>query len=257
MSTRAALLVCVLSVTAASRAVAQVNVEPLRKKVRSEGYSGAVEASVTGRFGNVEGAIASGVGQVGFASKRHLAFLHGRGDYTRLAGRTLVARSFLHVRYNLTLLEQRLHGELFAQTQSDAFLLLRHRELYGVGPRLTILDSDTLDLFAGCAAMFEHERVAVPPGAPDPAVTNLWRGSLYVALNMASDERVSFAVTGFYQPAFARPSDYRVLVEALFNVAVAKHFSVRLYGTVRYDSAPVTTVLRTDGEVRNALAWTF
>lgn len=241
----------------ASSASAQINVEPFRKKLREEGFSGGVEASVTGRFGNNQGVIASGVGQIGWASARHLGFLHARGDYTHLNGRTQIARSFAHARYNLTFVENRLWGELFAQTQSDAFLSLRHRELYGVGPRTSVLSEGALRVFAGLALMFEHERVDVPRGAADPAVTNVWRASSYVAMTLTSDPRVTLSLTAFLQPRVDRLRDRRVLVEALLQIDVGKGFNVRIYAMARHDTEPVTGIKRADGELRNAIAWTF
>lgn len=240
----------------APQASGQVNVEPLRKKVREEGFSGSVEASATGRLGNVEGLVAGGMGQLGFADKTHLAFVHARGDYNRLNDRTQIARSFVHARYNLTL-APRLFGEAFAQLQTDAFLLLRHRELYGLGPRVGVVEEKWLSVFAGVAGMLEYERVNVPEGAPDASETTFVRASGYLAATITTDDRVTFSIMAYYQPRVIHPSDYRTTLETSLEVAIRKSFSVRIYGSIRHDSAPVSSVLKTDLEIRNALAWTF
>jgi hypothetical protein len=239
-----------------STASAQVNVEPLRKKVRDDGVSGSFEANATGRLGNVEGLVAGGMGQVGFADGRHLAFVHARGDYSRLNDRTQIARTFAHARHNLTL-SPWLFGEAFAQVQTDRFLLLRQRELYGLGPRLRVHEARELQVFCGLAAMLEYERVNVPAGAPDPRETTVVRGSTYLAVTLAEGKEISFSAMGFFQPSLADPRDFRATLETSFEVAVRRFLSVRIYGSVRHDSAPVSTVQRTDIELRNALALTF
>lgn len=251
-------LVVVVAVSAAaSSARAQVNVEPLRKKIREEGYSGAIEASATGRLGNIEGMIASSVGQVGWGSDQHLFYLHGRGDYTDLNKRVLVARYFLHARYNYTLKDDLIWAEVFAQQQSDRFLNLKDRELLGIGPRFALFRETAFGTFVGVAWMLEYERVSVPEGAPDAPETLYNRASTYAAVSVRTDDRVELTFTAYLQPRFARPKDYRVFVESLLSIEATKHFSVRLYGTVRHDSEPVTTIKKTDLEIRNALTVTF
>lgn len=235
---------------------AQVNVEPLRKKVRDRGVSGALEANATGRLGNVEGVVAGGMAQVGFANERHLAFAHARGDYSGLNARTQLSRTFAHARYSLTFAPW-LFGEVFAQVQTDEFLLLRHRELYGAGPRFGLYEGREVVAYAGVAAMLEYERVNVPAGAPDPRETMLVRGSSYLAVTLTEGKELSFSAVGFFQPSLADPRDFRATLETTFEVAVRKFFSVRIYGSVRHDSAPVSSVRRTDLELRNALAFTF
>ncbi len=252
-----AALGAVLVVTATRAARAQVNVEPLRKKIRDEGYSGTIEASATGRLGNIEGIIASSVGQVGWGTGRHLFFVHGRGDYTKLNKNVLVARYFLHARYNYELKDDFIWAEAFVQQQSDRFLNLKNRELVGLGPRFALFRETAFGTFVGVAWMLEYERVSVPEGAPDRPETLFQRASLYAAATVRTDDRVELTFTAYLQPRFARPADYRVFVESLLSVEANKHFSVRLYATVRHDSEPVTSVKRTDLEIRNALTIAF
>jgi hypothetical protein len=236
---------------------AQVNIEPLRKKIRDEGFSGSGEGSLTGRLGNVEGVIATAVGQIGFGGRKNILFLHARGDYTKLNNRLLTAKSFAHLRGVHTLVQDFLWAEAFVQTQSDAFLLLRNRELYGAGPRFAFFRETAFGTFVGLAAMLEYERIAPAPGAPDDPVTFFARASAYVAAQIQTDDRVTLSLTAYAQPRFARPSDHRLFVESQLSVAVTKHFAVRLYAQWRYDSEPPTTVETTDVEIRNALTLTF
>lgn len=252
-----ALAIGVVIAISASPARAQINIEPLRKKLAEKGYSGSIEASWVVRTGNTEGIVANGVGQVGWANERHLFFMAARGDYSRLNDELQLSRTFLHARYNLTLLDRFLFAELFAQAQTDATVNLRERELVGAGPRFALSVTPAHAIYAGLSAMFEHERWSVPAGAPDDPDTRYWRESSYASVTFTPDNRLTFSVVGLFQPRITKPHDHRVLLESLFEVTIGKGFSLRISSTFRYDSEPITGVKSTDVEVRNAIAWSY
>jgi hypothetical protein len=252
-----ALAAALVPATAAHPAHAQVNIEPLRKKIAERGVSGSIDASTTILVGNTNGTIASGTGQGGFANETHLAFLVARGDRTFLNDKLAVARTFLHARYNLTLLGRWLFAEAFVQQQTDAKLLLRDRELGGLGARVSFVTDKVRTVVAGLSAMLEYERINVPEGAPDDPETLFLRANAYAGLTLTPEPHLTFSAMTYLQPRIARPSDHRVLVELLFETAIGKGFSVKITSTIRYDSMPVTGLKRTDAEVRNAIAWSF
>jgi putative salt-induced outer membrane protein YdiY len=252
-----ALAIGLLMGASASSARAQVNIEPMRKKLAERGYSGTLEASWVVRTGNTEGVVANGVGQVGWANDRHLFFVTGRADYSRLNDELQLSRTFLHARYNLTVVHRFLFAELFSQAQTDATLNLRARELVGAGPRFALSVTPEHAIYAGLAAMLEHEKWSVPEGAPDDPDTLYWRASSYASVTFTPDNQLTFSVVGLFQPRVTRFHDFRVLVESLFDVAIRKGFSLRISSTYRYDNEPITGVKSTDVEVRNAIAWSY
>jgi hypothetical protein len=245
------------TVLAARLVHAQVNVEPLRKKLAEKGASGSIEASWIVRTGNTEGFVANGVGQLGWANERHLFFMAARGDYSRLNDQLQLSRTFFHARYNLTLVDRFLFAELFAQEQTDATLLLRHRELVGGGPRFALSVTPAHAIYAGLSAMLEREQWSVPEGAPDDPDTLFVRASSYASVTFTPDNRLTFSVLGLFQPRVTKLHDHRVLVESTFEVTIGKGFSLRIATTLRYDSEPITGVKRADAEVRNAIAWSY
>lgn len=129
-------------------AAGQVNVEAVRGDADREGFSGRAEATVTGRTGNTEGIIAGGSGRIQLRTGRHLTFLFGSGNYTRLNHNTSIAKAMGHLRYNYEI-ETWLWGEAYGQVEHDKFRRLTNRELLGAGPRFRLLKNETLDLFYG------------------------------------------------------------------------------------------------------------
>jgi len=245
-----------ITITVTSTARAQVNTEPLRKRINAIGYSLVIEGSVTGSTGNTEGIQAGGGVAAGFATKPHLLFGYVRGDYSRFNHTTSVAKAFAHVRYNYEFTEW-LWGELFAQMQSDEFQRLKLRTLFGVGPRFRVLHADTFDVYAGTAYMIERNVIAVAPGASDANEIVLARLSNYVTAHWDIDTRVVLATTLYVQPQISDFSNTRVLSENVFGFKVTKVLTASISGTVRYDSAPPSDVKTTDTEIKNSLSLVF
>jgi putative salt-induced outer membrane protein YdiY len=237
-------------------AFAQVNTEPLRKRIKMAGYSLLIEGALTGDTGNTQGIQAGGGLGAGLAEMPHLAFVYAHADYSRFNGSTQVSKTFAHARYNYEFTEW-LWGELFAQAQSDQFQRLKLRNLVGVGPRFRVLHADTFDVFLGTAFMLERDVIDVAPGAADRRDFLIARSSTYVTAHWDVDPRVVLATTMYVQPAFRDLSNVRLLSETLFTFKITKLLAASVAATVRYDSAPPSNVKTTDTEIKNALSLTF
>ena len=252
------LLLVVLGVVVfdAGDARAQVNTEPLRKRIKAVGYSLIVEGALTGDTGNTEGIQAGGGGGAGLSSDPNLAFVYGHADYSRFNGVTQVAKTFLHARYNYEVREW-LWGELFGQLQSDQFQRIKLRSLAGIGPRARLLHADTFDAFLGTAYMLERDVVDIQPGSGDRRNIVLARWSSYLTAHWDVDTRVTLATTMYVQPQITDFSNCRLLSETLLLFKITKIFSASVSGVIRYDSAPPSGVKTTDTEIKNALTLTL
>jgi hypothetical protein len=235
-----------------SSALAQVNTEPLRKRIKARGFSALVEAALAGRTGNSEGIAADGTGGVGWATDPHLAFVFASADYSRFNETTQVNKTFAHARYNYEF-APRLWGELFAQAQSDQFQRLKLRNLLGVGPRVAVVLHPNVDLFVGTAYMLERDVIDVAPGASDERDQLAHRSSTYVSAHLTLDERITLATTTYVQPKLDDFSNVRLLSESAVIFKVTDVLSASLHFNVRYDSDPPTAVLPTDTELKNSL----
>lgn len=237
-------------------AQAQVNVEQLRGDYREGPARAQLEASFTGRTGNVQSFEAGG-GAIGAARLgRHGFFGSSRADYARFNHTTTVSKSFIHLRYELHLLSW-LSAEVYVQQQQDKFQRLLLRELVGTGPRFVFVDEEDLKIAYGASYMFEYERIAVAEGAADAPMTFSHRFSNYLTSTWKPDSRVTATSTVYVQPRWDAFDDTRVLFETAISTAIAKRLALKFLATVRYDSAPPTTVKTTDAEVRNAIVLKF
>ncbi|HEX7667238.1 MAG TPA: DUF481 domain-containing protein [Polyangiaceae bacterium] len=238
------------------RASAQVNTEPLRKKLKAKGWSAMLQGSLDARAGNTRGVDVATAGGIGFSSGPHLGFLFGNAEYARYNDATSVNNSFLHARYNYEFLSW-LWGEGFAQLQSDQFQRILLRDLFGVGPRFAIYQSKEIGMFYGTGYMLEHDAISVLPGAPDRADYWEHRWNNYLSLAYTLDTRVTLAETFYLQPRFDDFTDVRMLDEAALIFKVTPVLSASITVSFHYDADPPTGVLRGDVDVKNALALTF
>lgn len=249
----AAVLVGLLSARGAS---AQVNTEPLRKKLKAKGWSVTLQGSLDGRAGNTKGLDAAAAGGVGFATGPHLGFLFGNAELARYNDTTSINNSFLHARYNYEILPW-LWGEVFGQLQSDEFQRILLRDLVGAGPRFGLYQSKELDVYVGTGYMLEHDAINIVPGSPDRADYWQHRWNNYASVSYRLDTRVTLAETFYLQPRFDDFTDVRMLDEAALVFKITPVLSAAITGTFHFDSTPPTGVLTTDLDIKNALALTF
>lgn len=257
---RAAAVHCAFAISAfaamlleAAPAHSQVDVEPFRERLSTQGFGGELSGSVTTFGGNSRGIVLGATGLVGFRAARHFAYLSASSDYARLDGEVDLAKAFVHARYNYELYCW-LWAELFAQTEADKFRRIRARELVGAGPRLGIVDDERVQLFYGGAYMLEYTRRSNDVEERDRSVV-AHRFSNYVALSYTPEPRISLGSTTYYQPRFDAPSDYRLLSVLGAELKVSESVSARIDATVRYESRVPASVEPFDGEVKNSLTF--
>jgi hypothetical protein len=235
---------------------AQVNTEPLRKKIKEKGWSVALLMNFTARDGNTEGIDFGGGGGFGFRSGRHTAFIFGNGEYTNYDNELTVANAFAHARYDYEIVPV-LWGELFAQAQTDLFQRIKLRNLTGVGPRLGVYQSSTFDLFLGTSFMLERDVIYVLPNVPEVGEYVESRWNNYLSLDYMPDPRIELATTVYIQPRFDDFSDYRFLGETALIFKVTSILSAQITATYHYDSNPPLGALPYDTMVKNVLSLTY
>jgi putative salt-induced outer membrane protein YdiY len=272
MCKAAILSVCaVLFLSLCGVANAQVNTEPLRKKIKAKGWSLALEASLTGRTGNTDGMDASSGLGLGWSRGPHLAFVYGAEDYAKFDDAVTVANGFAHARYNYEFLPW-LWGEAFAQAQSDEFQRLRLRNLFGAGARIAVVqqkleshnektkEEETrkeIDVYVGLSYMFERDVFLYLPDTPIEEFIIAHRANAYVSVNYQLDSRVNFVSTLYVQPRFDDPSDIRVLNETSLIYKMNKRLSASINFMLRYDSVLPPGVLPLDTLLKNTLSMNF
>lgn len=185
---------------------AQVNVEPIRERLKESGRTLELQGNLTVRSGNTD-QLGFGAGALfGLSRNMNLFYVSGSAAYSRTNHETDVENAFLHARYN-RMLVPRIAWEVFSQVESDRFRRVSFRGLAGSGPRFDVVDAEKLQLFYGVSYMLEvTERSAeVPP--PDREQIR-HRLNNYTTLNYNPDPRVALSETVYCQPRFDQPSDF-------------------------------------------------
>ena len=243
---------------------AQVNAESLRPRIVNPGFSGSFDLSLGLAKGNVDYVDVGTQARLQLESLRPLepgqtlrytdqrVYLVGSARY---AERTaidqdravpFVNQTFLHARW--TSMWRPVFGtEIFAQVQTNDFLRLRARTLGGAGVRFEIVHEADLQIWAGTGTMLEWNRIEVAAGATDPPTELLHRSTSYLGIRTEiSDKKVLLQATGYMQPAWKSPGDFRALFELEALVKLGDRVSLGQNLAVLHDSRPPTTVRPTD-----------
>lgn len=239
-----------------ARALAQVNVEPLRRDLKKPGFSGRVAASFDGLTGNTQGVTAGGALLIGVHAGRHFAYLNATGDYSRINSQTQVSKSFAHLREDFQL-KAWLWMEYFAQIESDRFRRIQLRELVGTGPRFRLFETSELSAFYGTAYLLEHTRLSDNPGAPATLSQTVERWSHYLALSYQVGKRVLMTNTTYYEPRITDFGDFHLLSVTALEFKITTLLTSGVSVSVHYESRVPSDVKPTDVEVKNAIALKF
>lgn len=242
---------CVLLWSVTARA--QVNVEPLRQQLKDDGWGGRVQASVATYAGNTEGVILGSAGFFGARGQRNVVYTTLSGDYARLNGAVSVAKWFAHGRYNYELTKM-LWWEAYGQIESDRFRRVALRELVGTGPRVALLQTETVELFYGVSYMYEHQDYSTDEADADRTAHRI---SNYLAVTVKAQERIVLSNVTYAQPRLTRFKDVDLLSVSSADFTVTKRLHSRLDAVVRYSSVVPSDIKRFDVEFKNSLEFLF
>lgn len=258
---------------AASPAAAQINSEKLRSWERP-GFGGSSDFSLTLIGGNLRlMQVAAGL-RVQWASLREdqpddenrppdagklrdLVYLVGSVSLGRIRDDNFLNNGFAHLRWT-RMWRQRFGTEVFGQAQHNEFIKLRERALGGAGVRAVVLEEENVELTFGTAYMLEYERLQVPRGSTEQAVTWAHRWSSYFSAKLfLADPRVQIVNTVYLQPWIGRWSDYRIFDELEVEVTVVKALKLVVGFSLRYDSDPPVDLVPLDTTIVNRLRVDF
>jgi len=246
------LLLCVLCVEVAH---AQVNVEPIRARLKDKGRTLSIRGVLAGRAGNTEGFTFGAGSLVGLSGARDLWYLSGSADYERANRVTTVAKAFAHTRHN-HLLFAPIWSELFFQLETDRFRRVSLRALLGAGPRFELVGTEKLSLVYGASYLFEMTRRSDSMGAAERGATH-HRFNNYVSLTYHPHERITLSETAYYQPRFDDFGDFWLLSAFASRFEVTDRLATVFDLIVRRESNAAPGVKTTDAEFVNSIALTF
>ena len=257
------LLTIALILTVSGASAAQIiNVQPSLNVEEPNGITGEVAAEGSWKTGNSEWLRITGGLSTRYRQDRHHVYLMASGRYFSSADDSFDKQIAEHARYRFDLTEW-LAPETYAQHEYNEFRRLLVRLLGGVGPRFTPYKSDIFYVAIGTSYMLEYERLndvkddsGIPfVDASDSELNHRW--SNYISWNLVIDKRLQLSNTNYYQPRFDDFKDFRILSELSFAVQIVGTFSLKITGSVSYDSRPAISVKRFDSLLGFGLGLTF
>lgn len=241
---RCLLSTLLLGWTAAAHAI--VDIEAMRVGESPQGYSGTLNASITGESGYTDKISTSSGARLQWHSGIITNFAIFRYDYAETSGVSDTNYLLLHVRHIHEVTKKTAY-EGFMQAERNEFARLSFRGLIGGGVRLTLNKmAGVKSLHLGLGGFYSHEKLTSEPGTTDSGIQNLWRLSTYLNYVRQFNEQVKMLSTTYYQPALEDFGDYRMLEEASLSVKMTDTLNLKLSLDLTHDSRPPQTVKKTD-----------
>lgn len=158
---------------------------------------------------------------------------------------------YQHIRYQYAL-SSKLAIEAFTQVQFNKQMRLYPRWILGGGPRYTLVEKDSVQLYLGGSLFAEHEALR------DPESTNSSeRLNCYLSVVFHQIPNVVIDLFLMYQPRLLKPADRRLQSEIRFDFPVSKHLQCRFAATVFNDTKPPAGVPQTFSSMRSSIIYSF
>ena len=241
----------------AGQALAQVNIEALRRDAGSTGLSGALSMNLELHTGNTDLKEIGLEGRMDYNHPRVNTFILARNDFGWEQGERFADEGLIHLRQHYPL-HGRIGLEAFTQYNYDTTYRLDTRVLAGGGFRFHLIESHVFRLWEGASAFLEHERLSELSDRDDhPEKTSVVRWNHYLSSRIAVNDRVATTCTVYFQPLWNAIGDTRVLGELNLEIDLAGPLVLTLNFVTRFDSRPPEGVDKLDTVLENGLAVTF
>lgn len=243
------------------RTHAQVNAEALAAAARDSGWTLDARASLSMLQGNIDVVDIGGGMQLRYSDRMSSASdapFHNRllllADARRntVQSRRIVNTAFFHARYT-RMLRDRFGIDAFEQWQQDDARRLVQRHIVGAGVRVDVLREKGVQAWTGGGYMLEwNELAALPGGGSERTMEQRW--TQYVSVRYIHPATAAtFETTAYIQPRLDRPTDARMLVEALAEVPLFGAVVMGARFGLTHDTAPPDGVVATDYRLAHTL----
>lgn len=164
----------------------------------------------------------------------------------------VVNEGYQHFRYNYRT-NDLITMEAFTQVQFNEVLKMRFRWLTGGGPRISILESDSVRtrLFAGTLIMAEYEEETTG------VVNRAMRLSQYISVGFPFAKIFTVDAIAYYQPDLSLWQDFRTSIEARLEVRITAKLTLELRQNVVYDSHPPEGIRHVFYNLSNGVRYRF
>ncbi len=239
--------------------IAQVNTENLRRSDLIDGFFNNLQFDFGYISGNSDLLILKSGFRTDFISGDYNSFMVFKYQRQIQNHNLFINKGFIHIR-SISVLTSRFRWELFVQKEFDDFILLKDRNLIGVGlrtalllPDSTVKKSRSVHLHIGTGAMWENEEINSNPIYE----TKIFRSTNYISLRWSIDERVNLGIVGYYQFHLSDFQNYRFLFEGKLDFTITKSLAFQTGVYLRYDNGPPKEVKKYDLEITNGFNFSF
>ncbi|MFO7978631.1 MAG: DUF481 domain-containing protein [Bacteroidales bacterium] len=229
-----------------------VNIEKDRKE-QKEGFQGNAALSLTLTKNTTSIFQISNQINLQYHKDPHTVLFLNNIGLMQVDGDNLINNGFQHLRYNYEVTDDLLTLEAFTQHQYNTIRLLQRRFLLGAGPRLKVLEGESVAIFLAPLVMYEYEQLS----NDQQTQTRKFKGDLYFSGSLQLGERLFFSHTTYYQPDFAAFSEFRLASDTSLDVKISNRFSLQVAFDYLYDSHPPQDVPNTFYTLRNGLRYSF
>jgi len=237
--------------------LAIVNMEDLHLGAQEQGFSGLFSLSGSGASGNTEKYDIRAGTRLQWHQDKTTDFMILDYTYGRASGATYADKGFFHLRH-INQIVPELAWEGFGQAERNEFTRLQFRGLAGGGARFTVGERSSLRAqYLGTGVFYISETLTRIPGLTDDGIERLWRANIYYVIKYKVNEHVKLMSSSYYQPAFRKTSDYRVMETASLSVELARRLSLTLGIEVVHDNEPPQAIRSTDVSYRTGISYQF
>lgn len=238
-----------------------VNTEELRLSTTNSNWQGNVDVSFSLNRTKAGQTLNWGInGRVQYQKNQHKWMLLGGYSlvqFTNVDEPDAVPKNFTnfqytHLRYNYDF-KSKLTWEAFVQEQWDEIHEIDIRLLFGTGPRLELLQTDTSQIYVGVLYMYEVEQES----PEDLLIQNRdHRLSSYFSLGFKFSNFTLDFIT-YYQPNLTAWNDYRINSKTVINTQLSQRLSLQTSFNFIFDAQPPATVRKTRYNLKTGLGYNF
>lgn len=177
------------------------------------------------------------------------------GGYGKANGNENTNKLFAHARYIHAITPDSLRAEVFAQYQSDKFINIEDRFLYGIGTRFKTFDTNhDARAYIGLGAFYES--ITYTNELVNPIERNV-RLNSYFAYSMDLNDKTSAAYTLYFQPKADDIADNIQSHEFELKVNVYRDMFLKFALDYTLDSEPPAGVKRYDLIQKTSFVFNF
>ncbi len=246
-------IILVLLILPIGKISAQVNTEVMRKSELEQGLRTTGSIALDLKKGNTD-YMSFGAGlRFDYRCNTLYTFFVSNLKVAEKDETEFLNTSFIHLRI-MREISRHFSTEIFTQIERNKFINLQLRRLMGGGLRiLAVGNEEKFLLNLGIGAMYEGEQYTIPYESDN----YLFRSTNYIAGRCVFNNYSLFLITGYLQPDFGDPTDFRFLLNSELEIQLSRLLTFSTTIEYRYDSQPSSDLSRYDLNVTNGIKLTF